>query len=133
MYFIQTDQVAPTMLFIKIYKDIIMATIDRFQSPTVAAPLSAEEPARTQENAMSTSESNQPFYTNEELKRLHEDRVMEMLFEGDENRDIHKRQATYELSRRQEEERNQLQNKFMTLSALSAFASAVAAIGAFFW
>ena len=67
-------------------------------------------------------------YTNEELKGLSEERLMDMLFQSDLPEGISSRQATYELSRRQEARRNMLQLLFAGLAALSSVASAVAAI-----
>ena len=67
-------------------------------------------------------------YTNDELRGLNEERLLDMLFQRDFAEGISSRQAAYELARRQESHRNQLQLVFAALAALSAFASAVAAI-----
>lgn len=67
-------------------------------------------------------------YTNEELKGLSEDKLLDMLFRRDAPEGTASRQATYELSRRQEAHRNALQLIFAALAALSSLASASAAI-----
>lgn len=77
---------------------------------------------------MSEADALNRRYTNRELKELKEERLLDMLFQRDFPEGISSRQAAYELARRQESHRNRLQILFAALAALSAFASAVAAI-----
>lgn len=74
--------------------------------------------------------SNQVHYTNQELTKLNEDQLLEMLFEGHFQEHIASRQAAHELRRREESLRTRLNIWFAALASISAVGSAVAAFAA---
>jgi hypothetical protein len=73
-------------------------------------------------------DENKPRYTNEDLRGLKEEDLLEMLFRGSNQQEIETRRATYELARRQENRRTRLQLWFAGLSAIAAVGSAIAAV-----
>lgn len=72
-------------------------------------------------------ESKPKYISNSNLRNLSEAQLFEMLFHESSESDIKRRQATFEISRRQQQWTQKMSILFAALSALAAIASAISA------